>query len=648
VKRTFLLISLLFLPFFLVSQSFTVTDNYFRINATANDPLYTTYAATISRTSFPEAMAYKMDYYSDSCLVNYSGDRSGRMFSAWKIDDIIIGRTGDYFKKPVVIYSFPDMMIMEYQPVKLINVRETFLVYSSSFSLVDMEVRNNDSQVHEVSLFPVLYFGEDSVHVNEFNEEYAGILSTRNTINFNKTNNEKFANITEFFTAAPKILSYEYHHCSLEDFNKSLITGIPIEDLADSRDMKSAANLLILHQKKLIRPHETTTFRYLRGIQWNNYAPGSIMSETVILKNCLLRTFFEDNLMLFLNLPQIRFENPNDKLLFISALNLSRGSVFPASGNMPFNYCSSRNTITTTNQVQQLLDEVPGLMGYVYADNKSAENALRVFFKLQDQQKGNLQDVIPCLNWIGMEIFKVTRNKQFLKETYVFGGNHINNILKKNIPEIQNNPGLNLRIIKEEYSLARMAKELGKTAESVEWFKKASVRSSVVEQNMWDESNGFYYSSVNNGQLHLTPDESQNNKDITGFLPLWAYTISKEHASGLVNTLTDSTLFWRKSGVPEISAAELSKLRDLDHPNNFHYNVGLLKNYMIYAGLRENGYSEIAKHLASKLKSCVSAQLSKNHNFWEYYSPDDNTASGIINYFPDSIIAKLLIEENVK
>ena len=578
MKRNSLLLILLTLPTFFFSQSLTVIDNYLKINAAAKDPLYTTYAATMSRSALSEDVFYKMDYYSDSCLVNYSGNGSGTMFSFWKIDDVLVKKTSDYFREPVVIYSFPDMMIMEYQPASCIQVRETFLVYSSTLSVVEMEIRSTDTQPHEVSIFPVLDFGNDSVEDIEYNREYAGILanriaSSRKMINSKEIETNRPINITEFFTASPRILSYKYYHSTREDFYKSLMNDSAYEEKPDSQNLynKSSANFFVLYQKRLIRPKETISFRYIRGTQRQQEDPGQLMKEAVNLKGCFLKTFFEDNLMLFLNIPKIKFGNPGDKLLYISALNLARNSIFPASGNSRFNFfSSSRDRAPDKDQELQLWQEAPGLMGYVYIDPKSAENAFRLLKEQAERGKPlrfhqrDSSRSLPFYNWIGMEIYKVSGERQFLKEIYVSGGKYVDRLILENLSTTENDPDLALLISIEARCLAWMAKEIGKTTESVEWSKKSSI---ILNQD------------------------------------------------SMVSPKPYEKLLW---------------------------------NYIDYIGMKNNGYDDIAKQLSTKMKFCVSTQLSKNHEFREFYSPDADTAIGIKNYFPDSIIAKLLIEENVK
>jgi hypothetical protein len=69
---------------------------------------------------------------------------------------------------------------------------------------------------------------------------------------------------------------------------------------------------------------------------------------------------------------------------------------------------------------------------------------------------------------------------------------------------------------------------------------------------------------------------------------------------------------------------------------------------MVYDGLRSYGYKDIARQLAEKMVQSVTIQLSKNHNYWESYSPDNEVLNCPPNYIWDAIIAKLLIDESQK
>lgn len=568
MKKTSLLIILLLLPGIFFSQTLTSIEKYFNIEASAGDPLFTIYSAALSRTKFPDAMSYKADYYSDSCPVTYSANRSGTMFSYWKIDDVIIRNKGDYFKKPLVIFSFPDMMIMEYQPVKGIRVKETFFAYSYALTLVDIEVTNMDRDVHEVSVFPVIDFGADSLKIVGYNKETECIHAKRRVLytepeDILKTETRSSGMINEFFTASPKVSSYKYYLPKTKDYEDSLLPGMIHEEKIDTQSFqKSYAGTCVLRQVKLIRPHETFSFRYIRGTECRQQDSATMLREIVKLKSCFLKTFFEDNLMLFANVPKVRFDQPDDKLLYIGALNLARISMYPASGKYRFNfYFSAQGSLPDSERDQYIFDEAIGLMGYAYLDPRSAENSFRLLAELFQNRKPDT--TLPLYNWIGNEIFHASGNKQFLKETYKTGTKLITNQTQV-LSEFAGQSELDLMLATEERSLSSMAKELGKNAESVSWARKSY------------------------------------------------QVMTKEKMYGIK---TDERFTW---------------------------------NYLVYEGLKNQGFQEMAAKISTVLKNSVSAQLSATHDFRSFYVTADGKTAVVKNYFPCSVIAKLLIDENVK
>ena len=123
--------------------------------------------------------AYKMDYYSGCMPVSYSSDQAGRMYGVWKVDDVVILRSDEYYSKPFVNYSFPDMVVLEYQPVRDIRVTETFFVYSSEMAIVDMVVTNTGEIPHKVDLYPILELGNDSLEIVGFNDSLNGYITKR-------------------------------------------------------------------------------------------------------------------------------------------------------------------------------------------------------------------------------------------------------------------------------------------------------------------------------------------------------------------------------------------------------------------------------------------------------------------------------------
>ena len=135
-------------------------------------------------------------------------------------------------------------------------------------------------------------------------------------------------------------------------------------------------------------------------------------------------------------------------------------------------------------------------------------------------------------------------------------------------------------------------------------------------------------------------------QEIIGFLPLWAEAVSKERADILAGTLTDSTKFWRKHGIPTLSAEDEWYSPYVDYCCKWNGPVWLLWDYVVLDGLYNYGYDDLAQELSGKMIETVKIQLSKNHNFWESYSPDNEVLNCPPNYIWDAIIAKVLIRSS--
>jgi hypothetical protein len=711
-NRIAILVCLTLFSYTSFGQTLENMTDYLRIKAKTNDPLYTTYAAAMSRSRLYGDKAYKMDYYSDCRPVTYSSDHAGNMFAIWKVDGVVIMNTGEYLKKPVVEFSFPDMMIMEYEPFHGIHVKETFLVYSSTLAIVDMEIKNTDKVAHELSVYPVLELGNDSLEITGYNVKSDGYTTRRyespyRLISSLKTEYPYPTYTCDFFTANQKVYSYGGYSGDLSDFYNRIKTDYYSGKRSDSLNLKTEGyvNFIALQLKKRLRPGETTDMRYLRGVQSQSEDPNNLFAESSKVKPLLLKTFFDDNLMLFGRIPRISFKSESSKLVYLGALNLVRGSMYPASGKTRYNFYSfSRNPLWGWGHGHQVLHESLSMISYVYLDPLSAEGSQRVYMEQQDSSgliayrhgprgkqdyphKNMPTTSAPFFSWINWEVYQVSKDQQFLKESYESGSKYVSWLIKnrdtnhdgtfewgpygiiENVRDWYNAVfqvsaeryldvdkedisdeleclDLTLMVIKEEKCLAKMASALGKHEEANEWKAKADNAAKLVNQRMWDDSTNFYYSVNKKDYSFKFMTRDLKRQEIIAFLALWAEVAPKDRAEKLVKALTDTTRFWRKYGVPTLSAKDPWYSPYVDYCCKWNGPVWLLWDYLVYDGLKNYGYNDIAKQLADKMMLCVTTQLSKNHNFWESFSPDNEVLNCPSNYIWDSIMAKLIIEEN--
>lgn len=442
------------LPCTLISQNLKPVEDYIRMDAKTTDPLYTTYAAAMNRSRLYSDKAYKMNYYSDCKPITYSSDQAGSMYCIWKIDEVVIRTIGDYFKKPVVTFSFPDMAIMEYEPIRGIHVKETFFVYSSSIALVDMQVKNTDGVPHELVVYPILELGNDSLEIVAYDTVHQGYIlhhreSLYRIISSLKPEYGYPTRLRDIFTSNPENDSYGGFRGDIEGFYNEIKTDYYSTYRLDELNLKESdlVDYIALMLKERLRSGETCNFRYIRGVQAQNEAVDPLLNEVESVKTMHLRSYYDDNLILFSRVPKIRFKTMDEKLVYLGAFNLARGSMYPPAERTTQNfYVFSRNPLWGWGHGHQVLHESLSMLSYVYLDPKSAQGSQRVYME-QQRDDGliayrhgprGLQDYphkkmsttsSPFFSWINWEIFLVSKDKVFLEDAYTSGAKYIDWII---------------------------------------------------------------------------------------------------------------------------------------------------------------------------------------------------------------------------
>ena len=697
------------------AQKYTVSDPYLKINAKGNDPVYTTYTAAMERSRLYGDKGYKMDYYSDSEPLNYASDKAGRMFNVWKIDKVVINRIGEYYKKPVIKASFSDMVIIEYEPFEDISVQEVFMVYSSRFALVDMYIKNNSNKDHLVEIYPVIEFGNDSLIINNYdNESGAFYLEHKESLSRLISGMYKGfgypTDCSEVFTTNFDVHSWGAYDGDMDDFYNYMKTDFYAANYKnDSLNLVSNGNVdfVSLHGQFQLSPGDSENLRYIRGIQKNEEEKNVFYKKANKLKEIDIQQYINKNVELFSSVPKIQFKTEDEKLVYLSALNLARGCMYPPSGETSHNfYVFSREPLWGWGHGHQVLHESLSMMAYVYLDAESAQGSQRVYMEQQADDgliayrhgprgaqtyphKGRPTTSAPFYSWINLEVYKVSKDKQFLIDAYVSGVKYVNwlekerdldgdgtfewgpygiienvrdwynavfqvspdrylDVDKEDISDELECLDLTVMVIKEMRSLSEMAEMLGKPKEAKKWKKKADKISELVNELMWDEESEFYYSVNKKDHSFKFMTRDLRREEIIGFLPLWAEAVPKERADKLVKKLTDPDKFWRKYGVPTLAADDEWYSPYVDYCCKWNGPVWLLWDYMVFHGLKNYGYDDIANELADKMMLAVTTQLSVNHNFWESFSPDYKVLNSPSNYIWDAIMAKLLIERYMR
>jgi len=510
----------------------------------------------------------------------------------------------------------------------------------------------------------------------------------------------------DLFGANREPYSYGGFSGSRDDFYNYIKTDFYEEDRAqDSLNFKDSGyvDFVALHFKYRMQPGSSTTIRYFRGLQDQGEDIGQLEEEMKSLFRKDLQPFVDKNVSLFSTIPRIEFPSKEEKLVYLGAFNLVRGCMLPPTGKTSHNfYVFSRNPLWGWGHGHQVLHESLSMLAYAYLDPESARESQRVYMEQQGEDgliayrhgprgaqdyphKEEPTTSAPFYSWINWEIYKAAPDEAFLREAYVSGVKYMNwlsghrdldqdgtyewgpygiienvrdwynavfqvsaerylDVDKEDISDELECLDLTLMVINEMRCLSAMAGQLGKNKEAVEWQKKADETAALVNERMWDPDDGFFYHVNREDHSFFFMGRDLRRQEIIGFLPLWAGAVDSARAAILVGKLSDTTKFWRRYGVPTLAADDEWYSPYVDYCCKWNGPVWLLWDYMVFEGLKKYGYDELASELADKMMLAVTTQLSRNHNFWESYSPDNDVLDCPPNYIWDSIMARILME----
>jgi hypothetical protein len=710
-RTLFVLIFLIFSLSALYSQPYEIKDEYLILDAKAHAPLYTTYTASMKRSSLYGDKGYKMTYDDDYSPVTYGSEYGGKFYTVWEINNVVVDNVGDFHTKPVIKASFPDMVLLSYEPWPGLLVDETFWVYSSSIALVECSVVNCSPVPLRINAYPVLQ-GADSLEIIQWLEDKNAYLlhhyETKKRLISNLSDKYPYpTELTDIFKGDFKAYSHGAYKGSLGDFYQSVKTDFYSDNRSDSLNLRDSGyvDLAALHGKFDLGPGKQVKFRYCRALQSRDKDTGSLEAAISEALSADIQHYVDENVDLFSKVPRIKFERPEEKIVYLSAFNLVRGCMLPPSGETSYNhYVFSREPLWGWGHGHQVLHESLSMMSYVYLDQESAQNSQRVYMEQQGKDgliayrhgprgaqtyphKDMPTTSAPFYSWINLEIFTVSKDFNFLADAYSSGVKYMDwleknrdtdhdgtyewgpygiienvrdwynavfqvsaerylEVDKEDISDELECLDLSLMVVKEMHCLSEMAFILNKEKEARKWEEKANETARLINERMWDNDSKFFYSVNKDDHSFYFMTRDLRREEIIGFLPLWANAVDKERAGYLVDKLTDPAKFWRKYGVPTLAADDPWYSADVDYCCKWNGPVWLLWDYMVFDGLINYGYNNTAKELSDKMLNAVELQLSKNHNFWESYSPDNEVLNCPSNYIWDAIIARMLIRRS--
>ncbi|PKL79292.1 MAG: hypothetical protein CVV25_08595 [Ignavibacteriae bacterium HGW-Ignavibacteriae-4] len=679
------------------SSTFFAQNYLSNLSATKDDPIYTNYAAPISRSEYKTDQAYQMMWFDQERGIDFVSSDGGELCLAFKVGNEIRYKLGQFYKEPIITASYSDLVKLHYYPFEGVNVEVVFNVYSSRVAIENIKITNESKNIIDLSLLPFFqlttspliepqYLLSENAFVFKHNKKRDGWMQEHNI--------PLSENLKSVYMIDDKPVSWG-GYSTMETVKKNDLPGM-LKDIIsgglNNMENITSSKILAFESKYKLNAGESASLRIVRGMDLSSKEIGELVLES---KSCMdkdLNSIILDDEKYYEKIPRIVFKDKDDEMLYWNAFTLIRQCMMPPENECNYNYyVFSREPKWGWGYGGQVFHESLVMLAYAYMDPVGAMNSQRVYMERQREDgyinyrtgpylnetiehEGQYTSSAPWYNYQNYEIYKITKDKKFLKEAYESGKKfynyYINNRDSDNDglcewgahavlecvrdarvavwdrvgwPSNFEGMDLNVMLVNEAKALCSMSEELGLSDESKKWNTDAQTRTELINKTFWDSETNFYYQvDKNDDDFTYKNTNDLKIKEIIGFLPLWANVATPERAELLLKQMKDPDEFWRPYGVPTLSA------KDPYYNPMGYWNgpVWVQWQYLLLRGLLDYKYNIEAKELVNKVLDNVIHQLKTDHYFWEFYSPDDYQAGWNKTYIWTGIVARMLIDLN--
>jgi hypothetical protein len=451
VRKTVVLVLLLGTAFHSLPAQVVVKDKYLIVNAKASDPLFTNYAAAPSRSRFFADKSYFMNYFTPDKPITYSSQYAGDFVVVWKVNNMVISKTREFYTPPTVVASFPDMAILEYEPFKGLKVQEVFATYSSGSAVVALHLENKGNVHFSIMLYPVVHLGGDSLEVVRYESASHGMIFThgeplvRLHSNLYKDRGypSGFRNLLSCDTAPDSYGAYKA--CTLDDFYFAIkrLSKVHENVKALNESGSGPAEIVALQKNVFLKPGGKADVRFTRMVQDSQQPLAEGVADARNAMTANLQQLIDDNIALFSKIPRLKLKTPGEKMVYVGAFNLVRQCMLPPSGQTKRNfYVFSRNPVWGWGHGHQVMHESLSMIPYAYLDPVSAQESQRVYIDQQYDDgliayrhgprgpqvyphEGMPTTSAPFFSWTNWEIYTVSKDRAFLKDAYQAGARFV-------------------------------------------------------------------------------------------------------------------------------------------------------------------------------------------------------------------------------
>lgn len=660
------------------------------LRARAADPLFATYAAPLSRSQFIVDQGYHFEYYRPEKGANFITQAAGSMGIAFRMADEVRYTVAALHSPPVVTASYGDLVRYTFEPFADIRVDVHFQVYSSNLALQDIRVTNLGDREFRMDVFPLLRHTVRDVRVSE---DQRAFFFRHDDPPDQWTINHDMPHVTErenvfLLSRSPDDAGTLSTSGEEDEALEFLLAALEDDDL-DSSPLTEGSGTMAFRIGIQLAPNASEELRVVRGVVDPDEST-TLRDEAESLFSYDTAEGLAESESLYERIPKLSFDDPAHEATYWQAFTLVRQVMLPPEGESSYDYyVFSREPTWGWGHGGQVFHESLTMLAYVFMDPESAMNSQRVYMERQHEdgyinyRTGSyLNEVIltederttsaPWYNWINWELFRQTRDREFLEDAYTsgvafyewwlrnrdqdgdglaeWGAHAVLESVRDGKVAVWDDVGwpsnfeavdLNSMLVMEAKSLAAMADALGDSSALSRWEEEASRRSRAINETFWDEESGFYY-NVDRDDHDFSFEEPGDLKrqEIIGFLPLWAGVSTPQHTTRLVDHLTNPAKFWRANGVPSL-AADDPYYEPMGYWNG---PVWVEWQYLIFRGLLGAGMRDEAEELARRVIDHVAHHLADTHTFWELYNPDELEAGHHQTYIWTALVARMMLD----
>ena len=141
----------------------------------------------------------------------------------------------------------------------------------------------------------------------------------------------------------------------------------------------------------------------------------------------------------------------------------------------------------------------------------------------------------------------------------------------------------------------------------------------AVNKELYDAEDGRYYDrEVESGKIKKV-------SAISSFLPLFSGICDRDRADKLVADLVNPETFGTEIPIPSVSRDDETFGSDM-----WRGPVWVNYNFMIYSGLCDYGYSEVAKSIAKKTVTLITEWYEKDGTVYEFYDSENKKSPAVL------------------